>query len=132
MQATPFAAAQSSTARRRSWSSPPPATRPIGAPQNSLSQSRSAAAADSVPLGTDLFTSLGARLRPDRERRPVHDAHVHAREVLADDPEREQLRARKDRDHGREEREARDTAAFDDVRDQHYREHSDAEEREDE
>ena len=75
-------------------------------PQNSVSQSSSSAARQNGP-----HASSRADLLADRVGRPIHHAQVHAREVLADDPEREELRAREDRDHRREKREARHAAA---------------------
>ena len=76
-------------------------------------------------------TSLGlvVHLFVHGVRRPVHDAHVHARDVLPDDAEREQLRAGEDRDHRGKEGKPRNRVAHDEVVDEDEHEDGEAQER---
>ena len=57
----------------------------------------------------------------------VHRAQVHAREVLADDPQGEELDTREDRDDGRQEREAGDAVTPDEIANEHISEHGESE-----
>src|SRR3981081_1442645 len=69
-----------------------------------------------APAGQGFFLDARAALLGDlahRVGRLLHRARVHAAEILAHDPEREQLGAREDGDHRSEEGEARDTATRD-------------------
>src|SRR4029079_8700882 len=69
----------------------------------------------------------------DQVGRAIHRAKVHPSEVLTDDAEREQLRAAEDRDHRRDEREARHVVRpVRDVVDDDVREDEQAEDGEDE
>src|SRR6266550_8912006 len=57
-----------------------------------------------------------------RVRRMLHRAEVHAREVFADDAQREEGCPGEDRDHGSEKRKPRHAAAFDQKFDHHIKE----------
>src|SRR5687767_14337007 len=61
--------------------------------------------------------------------RPVHSSSVNAGEVLAENAEREQLRAGENRDDGSQKRESRYAAARGYVSDQHIDQYADAENR---
>src|SRR6266545_4737908 len=86
-QSTAAASHQASTARSPASSSRAPLTCAMRRPKKRLSQSRSAHAA---------IVRLAPDGEPDRVGRLVHEPEVRARQVLADDAEREQLGARKD------------------------------------
>src|SRR5262249_51476901 len=71
---------------------------------------------------------LGSDACSNHEHWAIHASRMNPGQVFADDPEGEQLRARKDRDHRRKERKARDAAAGNEVPAHDVRENTDSEE----
>src|ERR1041385_4339498 len=94
-QSIRFVLHHSSVTFQSSASSRPIAARAIRLPKKDESQSRN--------LHQSQFPMKSAvSARPDRIGRPLHHAEMHASQVLSHNPERKELRARKNRNARRE------------------------------